>query len=114
MLQIFSAIKSFWNERRKKKELYALITPEYIGLEAQRLLDLVELSLCNGHLSGPEAHHLQSLQDEMCKLILLTEKKEFKHLPVQRRLSLHESLLRSQEKLILSIQRAEAPTARMQ
>ncbi len=114
MLRIFTTIKNYWEKRRQKKRFAAMLAPEYIGSEAQRLLHLVELSLCNGHLSGSEAHHLQSLQEEMSKLILLTEKEEFRQLPEERRRSLHESLLRSQEKLIHSIQRAEAPTARMQ
>ncbi len=114
MLQIFSKFAKYWENRRQKKRFAKIIAPEYIGNEALRLLHLVELSLCNGHLSGPEAQHLQSLQEEMGKLILLTEKEEFHHLPVERRISLHESLQRSQEKLILSIQGAEAATARMQ
>ncbi len=114
MLQIFSTIRRFWTERRNKKRYAKIIAPEYIGQEAQRLLYLVEISLCHGHISDPEAHHLQSLQEEMGKLILLTTKDEFKLLPVERRLSLHASLQRSQEKLLVSIQRAEAPTARMQ
>ncbi len=114
MLKIVSTLRNFWEERRKEKRYATIIAPEKIGEEAQRLLHLVELSLCNGHLSGSEAHHLQSLQDEMGKLILLTEKDEFRRLSVDRRLSLHESLQRSQEKLMFSIQRAEVPTARMQ
>ncbi len=114
MKKIFTALRGFWEERRKERLYSDIISPEGIADEAQKLLHLVELSLCNGHLSGPEAHHLQSLLDEMGKLILLTEKEEFRRLSVDRRLSLHESLQRSQEKVMYSIQRADVPTARMQ
>ncbi len=113
-MNIFSALRDFWKNCLRKRRNARIVAPEKIGKQAQNLIHLVELSLCNGYLSGSEAHHLQALQDEMGKLIILTERDEFQRLSVERRMSLLESLQRSQQKLIVSIHGAEAPTERMQ
>ncbi len=113
-MKFFSAIGNFWSQLRKRRRYSHVIAPQNIGDEAQKLIHLVELSLRNGYLSGAEAHHLQTLQEEMGRLITLTEKDEFHRLSVERRLSLHDSLLRSQEKLLVTIHGADAPTERMQ
>ncbi len=113
-MKLFSKLCHFWKEIRKRRRYSRIIAPENIGDEAQKLMHLVEISLRNGYLSGAEAQHLQILQEEMGRLIILTEKEEFHRLSADRRLSLHESLQRSQQKLLVTIQGAEAPTERMQ
>ncbi len=113
-MNVFSALRNYWKEFLRKRRYARDVAPENIGEQAQKLIHLVELSLCNGYLSGAEAHHLQTLQDEMGKLIILTSRNEFQRLSVERRLSLLESLQRSQQKILVSIHGAEAPTERMQ
>ncbi len=113
-MKIFSRLRLFWRELRKRQQYSHIVAPKNIGEEAQKLMHLVEISLRHGYLSGEEAHHLQTLQEEMGRLIILTEKEEFHRLSVDRRLSLHESLQRSQQKLLVTIHGAEAPTERIQ
>ncbi len=113
-MRVFSALRNYWKEFQQKRQHATAIAPQNIGEQAQKLIHLVDLSLCNGYLSGAEAHHLQALQEEMEKLIVLTSRNEFQRLSVERRLSLLESLQRSQQKILVSIHGAEAPTERMQ
>ncbi len=113
-MSVFSALRSFWKDYQKKRQNAHAVAPENIGEQAQKLIHLVDLSICNGYLSGAEAHHLQALQEEMGKLIVLTNRNEFQRLSVERRLSLLASLQRSQHKLLVSIHGAQAPTERMQ
>ncbi len=113
-MSVLSALRDYWKKIQDKRRFAKIAAPENISEQAQNLMHLVELSLSNGYLSGAEAHHLQALQDEMGKLIILTEKDEFHRLSLERRMSLLESLQRSQQKLIVSIHGADAPTERMQ
>lgn len=110
----FSALVRLWKEFRKRRQYAHLIAPASIGRMAEELVHLAELAECNSHLSSAELQHLLQLRGEMKHLITITEKAEFLRLSAERRLALYDSLQRSQEKLLTSIQSTQAPTARLQ
>ena len=114
MGSIFSGLARWWQEYRKRRRYAALITPEHIGGMAKDLAHLAYLAQQHASLSPQEARHLAQLTEEMRHLHAMTEKTEFCRLPADRRLALCDSLQRSQEKLLTSIQSTQAPTARMQ
>ena len=114
MAHIFSGIARLWREFRKRRRYAAAIAPAAISGMARELSHLAELACRHAELPPPEVRQLQLLREEMRQLISLTEKPEFCRLSADRRLALHHSLRRSQEKLLMSIQSTHAPTARMQ
>lgn len=114
MRAIFSRLAELWREFRKRRRYAGAIAPKNIGNMAQELAHLAELARCHAHLSEAEARQLHNLREEMRHLMLLVEKPEFCRLSADRRLALHQSLQRSQEKLLDSIQSTHAPTARIQ
>ncbi len=115
MMNPFSALRRFWKESHKRRRYASFIAPTSIANLASELLHLVHLAKYISHLSEDEARHLQSLEQEMETVITLTQKAEFSRLSADRRLVLYESLQRSQDKLLMSIQGAHSPpTARIQ
>lgn len=114
MGKLFAGIARLWEELRKRRRYAAKIAPHCIGDMALELARLAEQAQVHVTFPSAEARHLQMLSDEMRQLNLLTEKPEFWHLSADRRLALYDSLQRSREKLLASIQSTQAPTARMQ
>lgn len=114
MRGFFSGLAKLWREFRKRRRYAAVIAPDAIGRMAQELSHLAELARRHADLPDAEARQLLNLRDEMRHLTKLVEKPEFCRLPAGRRLALHHSLQRSQEKLLASIQSTHAPTARIQ
>ena len=114
MGSFFSGIARIWREMCKRRRYASLIAPGNIGSMAQELAHLADMAQRNAHLSHSEARHLHNLGEEMRQLCQMTEKPEFCRLSADRRLALYDSLMRSQEKLLTSIQSTQAPTARMQ
>ncbi len=114
MKKFFSSLRKLWQEAHKRRRYASIIEPSCIGNMAKDLANLVQMALCNGHVSQDEAQYLQQLQIEMERLIALTEQSAFRRLPADRRVTLYYSLRRSHEKLLTSIQGTDAPTMRIQ
>lgn len=114
MRRIFSGIARLWQEFRKRRQYAKQIAPDTIARMAHELAHLATLACCHTEVSPPESRRLQALCQEMQQLALMTEQPEFCRLSADRRLALHDSLCRSQEKLLASIQSTHAPTARIQ
>ena len=114
MRNIFSGIARLWREFRKRRQYAKQIAPENIARMAQELAHLADLACCHAEISEPESRHLQALRQEMQQLADMTGRPEFCRLSADRRMALHDSLCRSQEKLLTSIQSTHAPTARIQ
>lgn len=114
MGKLFSGMARLWRELCKRRRYASVIAPRHIGEMALELARLAELAQVHAALSSAEARQLQSLGDEMRQLNHMTTLPEFCRLSADRRLALYDSLQRSQEKLLASIQSTQAPTARMQ
>lgn len=114
MGKLFSSIARLWEELCKRRRYASQIAPTCIGSMALELARLAEQAQVHVTLSSAEAVHLQMLGDEMRQLNGMTERPEFCRLSADRRLALYDSLQRSREKLLASIQSTQAPTARMQ
>ncbi len=114
MKKFFSYLRRLWQEARNRHRYATIINPACIKNMAEDLSQLIQMSLCRGHMSHNEAQYLQTLQREMEKLINLTENTSFRNLSAHKRVSLYYNLQRSQEKLLTSIQSTDAPTTRIQ
>lgn len=114
MGKLFSSIARLWQELRKRHRYASQIAPRCINGMALELAGLAAQAQVHILLSSVEAHHLRLLGDEMQQLSRMTELPEFCRLSADRRMALYDSLQRSREKLLASIQSTQAPTARMQ
>ena len=114
MGKLFSGLSRLWRELCKRRRYASLIAPDNIGDMALELARLADMAQLHAALSQTESRHLQQLGEEMRQLNRMTGLPEFCRLSADRRLALYDSLQRSQEKLLASIQSTQAPTARMQ
>lgn len=114
MAGLFQKIGKLWREFRKRRRHFREISPDVIGQLAQELADLAEIVERGPAVSGKEAHYLHTLRQEMHGLVDMTRRPEFCRLSADRRLALHHSLHRSQEKLLASVQCATSSTERIQ
>mgnify|MGYP001088803540 CR=1 FL=1 len=114
MRKLLHNVALVWKELRKRHTHAREISPETIRRLADDLSHLAELAERNVPLSRNEACHLHTLREEMRSLADMTERPEFCRLSADRRLALNESLQRSQEKLLASIQAAYSSTEKVQ
>ena len=114
MRQLFAKIQQLLREWRKRRRFASVIAPQSIRSAAEEVAHLAELACQYTPMPPSEAQRLHTLRHEMRQLMLLTEKEDFCRLSADRRIALHGSLLRSQEKLLASMQTTHAPTERMQ
>lgn len=114
MATFFQKIGRLWREFRKRRRHAHEISPLTIGQLAQELADLAEIVERGPAVSGKEAQYLHILKDEMHSLVDMTRRPEFCRLSADRRLALHHSLHRSQEKLLASVQSIMSSTERIQ
>lgn len=114
MRKMFHNVILVWKELRKRHRHAQDISPETICRLADDLAHLAELAERSIPLSRNEACHLHALQEEMRSLADMTERPEFCRLSADRRLALNESLQRSQEKLLASIQATYSSTEKVQ
>lgn len=114
MAAFFQKIGKLWKEFRKRRQHAREISPDTIGQLAQELAHLAEIVERGPDVSGKEAQYLHTLKEEMASLVDMTRRPEFCRLSADRRLALHQSLHRSQEKLLASVQAAISSTERIQ
>lgn len=114
MRKLFHNAALVWRELRKRHQHAREISPETICQLADDLSHLAELAERSIPLSPHEACHLHALREEMRSLADMTERPEFCRLSADRRLALNESLQRSQEKLLASIQAVYSSTEKVQ
>ena len=86
------------------------VTPEAIRRLAAELRELAEMAEIYAHEEMTPRDRIKRIQSETGQLIALTERAEFKRLPVDRRIELLESLLASKRHIINSMQATPSPT----
>lgn len=114
MAAIFQKIGKLWQEFRKRRQYAHEISPQVIGQMARELANLAEIIERGPTVTSKEAQYLHTLREEMDSLVEITGRSEFCRLSADRRLALHQSLHRSQEKLLASVQTAASSTERIQ
>lgn len=114
MSNFVKKIKKLWTEHQLRHAHAHEISPQAIGKIAKDLIHLIELIERGTMLNKYKNHNLNNLKKEMLNLEQMTENIDFCRLSANRRLALHYSLLKSQDKLLSTAQASTSPTERLQ
>lgn len=114
MLNFIKKIKMLWVELHMQHIHAHEISPNTIGEMARNLVHLIELIERGTVLKQFKVQSLNNLKEEMLILEQMTENTDFCRLSADRRLALHNSLLKSLDSLLSSAQFDIPSTERLQ
>ena len=111
---MFNSLKQFIQRYRDKQKLARQIDPKAFQQLTAELLELASVA----ERLWPRQHKfytkIKRIQAEMEQLERLTTKPQFKRLSSNKRIKLRQSLIKSREQLIETVQTAPTPTSTLQ
>ena len=109
-----SRLRAMWQWIRNRRRLRRETSPDSFRHAAAEMLELIGMARRLWPGDSQFQARLQRIEREMHQLHSLTEQRQFRHLSLQKRLELRDSLQRSRQMLIHSLETVPPPTDRVQ